>query len=140
VAALETRRGYLLALTAYERSRDPRALDESDYPRWRVRYLRTDPEGSLTRAARAAEAALRADRAAGGAALPPPARRQAFLLLATARNGLGDPNGEARALAAAAGHEPRRQELWLRLAEAYARAHRFSRAEAAMLRALKGGP
>jgi hypothetical protein len=43
---------------------------------------------------------------------------------------------EAQALAAATRHEPGATELWLRLANAYARARRFSQAEAAMTRAI----
>lgn len=141
VASLETRRGSLLALAAYERARRPHCMDDDlEYPVWRAHFLRTDPDGSLTRAERAARAALRAERDPRAEPLPVEARREAFLLLAAARKGLGDPLGEARALAAAVRYEPHQAELWLRLADAYARARRFSRAEAAMARALQAAP
>jgi predicted Zn-dependent protease len=152
VAGLETHRSSLLALMTYERQRNPQAMDgDTEYPRWRSQYLRQDPDRTLTRAARAAEAALRADGSAAGRRsvpgpaagsragrpLPLQARREAYLLLATAHKELGNPSAEVRALEAAARQEPHRSDLWLRLASAYARARRFSRAEAAMTRALR---
>lgn len=137
VAGMETRRCSTLALLVYERSRGPRQPDgDTEYPRWRADYLRQDPQHALTRAADAARSALHADGTGKGAPLPPGARREAYLLLAAAHKSLANPKAEAHALAAAASREPERIELWLRLADAYARARRFSRAEAAMARAM----
>jgi hypothetical protein len=123
VAALEMCRSGLLVLAAYE--------DQSptDYSAWRQALLRTDPDGGLQRAARAARAALQTR-------LDPHSRRQALLLLAAARARMGDHRGEALSLAEAAWHEPDRPELWLRLAEAWGRGRRFARAEAVRARGL----
>jgi hypothetical protein len=106
--------------------------DESydDYPGWRARFLRSDPERSLTRTSDAARAALRSP-------LDADAHRQALLLLAAARRGLADYRGEAAALSELARRSPDQPEYWMRLAEAYARGRRFARAEAAMGRGLK---
>jgi predicted Zn-dependent protease len=101
-----------------------------DYPGWRARFLRADPERALTRTSEAARAALRAP-------LDSDEQRQALLLLAAARRGLADYRGEAAALAELARRTPDQSDTWMRLAEAYARARRFARAEAAMGRGLR---
>jgi tetratricopeptide (TPR) repeat protein len=133
VASLEMRRGGLLALAAYEEECRQQVAFPDDasalLPRWRSRFLHADPGSALTRATEAARAALRAR-------LDAPARRQALLLLAGARAGLGNYAGEAAALAEAARREPEQAWLWLRLSEAYGRARRFAQAEAARGRGL----
>jgi tetratricopeptide (TPR) repeat protein len=129
VATLELNGCDLMAAQAYEeRQQNPThpADDEhNDYVRCRERFLQTDPDGSLTRAVRAAEAALRAG-------VDPESRQQALLLLATARRGLGEYPAEVEALREAAHREPHRAEIWWQLSKAYGRAHRFAQAEAAI--------
>lgn len=132
VASLEMHRANLIALRSYpgtEPEADAAAepAGRSDFL-WRQRFLRADPEGALSRAARAAECALRTD-------LDRPSRRRASLLLASARSALGDPLGEADALVAAVHREPDQARLWMLLAGAYRRAGRFAQAEAALRRA-----
>lgn len=138
VAVLEMRRSDLLALLAEEMqshaAAGSAAPESRENPQWRQHYLRGDPAGTLGRAAGAAEAALRAP-------LDSPSRRRALLLLASARAALGNYHGEVEALAEAAQREPGEATLWLRLAEAYGRAHQFARAAKARERglALLGG-
>jgi hypothetical protein len=131
LAGLEFNRAGLLALVAYE-TRPGVSQDGpgDDYLAWRERFLRGDPEGALTLTSQAARAALRSR-------LDPDERRLALLLLASALRGLADYHGEAAALAELARREPQEADYWLRLADAYARARRFARAEAAMGRGLK---
>jgi hypothetical protein len=125
VASLEMRRGDWLALLAEEtrsHTSDGATGPESRVnPQWRQYYLRGDPAGTLRRAAQAAEAALRV-------LLASPSRRRALLLLAATRAAQGNYHGEAEALAEAVRREPGEAWLWLRLSEAYGRAHRFARA------------
>jgi tetratricopeptide (TPR) repeat protein len=125
VASLEMRRGDWLALLAEEtrsHASDGATGPESRVnPQWRQYYLRGDPAGTLGRAAQAAEAALRV-------VLDSPSRSRALLLLAAARAAQGNYHGEAEALAEAVRREPGEARLWLRLSEAYGRAHRFARA------------
>jgi tetratricopeptide (TPR) repeat protein len=133
VASLEMRRSDLLALLTEEMqshtAAGTSAPESRVNPQWRQHYLRGDPAGTLGRAARAAEAALRAP-------LDPPSRRRALLLLAAARAARGNYHGEVEALAEAARREPGEATLWLRLSEAYGRAHQFARAAAARDRGL----
>jgi predicted Zn-dependent protease len=132
VASLEMRRSDLLALLTEEMQSPTTAgtAPESRVnPQWRQHFLRGDPAGTLGRAARAAEAALRAP-------LDPPSRRRALLLLAAARAARGNYHGEVEALAEAARLEPGDATLWLRLSEAYGRVHQFARAAAARDRGL----
>jgi predicted Zn-dependent protease len=137
VASLEMRRSDLLALLTEEMQSHTAAgtAPESRVnPQWRQHFLRGDPAGTLGRAARAAEAALRAP-------LDPPSRRRALLLLAAARAARGNYHGEVEALAEAARREPGEATLWLRLSEAYQRTHQFARAAEARERglSLQGG-
>jgi predicted Zn-dependent protease len=122
----------LIALQAYpgtegnaESHTDP--AEHSDFL-WRQRFLRSDPEGTLSRAAAAAERAL-------GTNLDRGIRRRGLLLLANARSALGDHAGEVAALADAVRREPHEAMLWMLLARAYREAGRFARAEAALRRA-----
>jgi hypothetical protein len=136
VAALEQLRANLLAATTYE-SQEP-DLGTSHYVQWRQRFLQSDPRGSVSRVAQAAEAALQAgEKDRSGQRLPASSRRQALLLLAWANATLGDDRSEAEALAEAVQYEPEEVPLWRRLAEAYGRARQFKRAEAAYTRMLE---
>jgi uncharacterized protein YjbI with pentapeptide repeats len=131
VASLEMHRANLIALRSYpgtgeEAGAHTDPAGRSDFL-WRQHFLRADPEGALSRAAEAAERALRTD-------LDRPSRRRALLLLASARSALGDPMGEAEALADAAYREPDQARLWMLLVGAYRRAGRFAKAEAALRR------
>lgn len=133
VASLEMRRSDLLALLM-EETQSPATDGTSGpegrvNPQWRQHFLRGDPVGSLRRSAQASEAALRAS-------LDPLSRRRALLLLSAARAALGNYRGEAEALAEAVRREPGESTLWLRLSEAYGRAHRFARAAEARERGL----
>jgi hypothetical protein len=132
VAQQETRRADLLARADYEAGRPgDKPLDEDDQARrqqHRQQFLRTDPDGALSRATQRLQSALRAG-------LDPLARRQALELLAATRAGLGDYRGEVAALARAVRFEPDEAPLWMRLAEACARARQFTRANAARERA-----
>lgn len=128
VAALELNWCDLMASRVYEEQQQnpthPADDEIDDYVRCREQFLQTDPDGSLTRAAQAAEAALRTR-------LDLESRQQALLLLATARRGLGEYPAEVEALREAAHREPHRAELWWQLSKAYSHAHRFAQAEAA---------
>jgi len=134
VATLELCRSRSLLLLEYEKMQARRAgaagMSAAEYRQWGERYLRTDPEGTLTRAAAAARAALKSE-------LDPSARRIALLALARAYNGLGNYRAETEALAQAAHLSPNDAPLWERLARAYALTRQFVRAEAAMTRALE---
>jgi tetratricopeptide (TPR) repeat protein len=133
VASLERRRVDLLALAAYEQ--EHRNLTEISEialaadPAWRQRFLRSDPERALTRAARTVESAL-------NGTLDTAARRHGLLVLAGLRADLGDHAREAEALQQAVYLEPDQPALWLRLAEAWGRTREFARAEAARAQAL----
>jgi hypothetical protein len=132
LAGMELNYVGILALVAYEATRSSGEAEEQhdDYLAWRAGFLRRDPQGGLTRTSEAARTALRSP-------LDTDAQRQALLLLAAARRGLADYHGEAAALAELARRDPDQADPWLRLAEAYGRARRFARADAAMGRGLR---
>jgi hypothetical protein len=133
VASLELRRAELLALVAYTARHGPDwrhvFKPPPDTAGWRARFLRGDPGGCLTRASDAARAAVACEQEV-------PGRLKALELLAAARSGLGDHEGEAEALDRAIREEPQNAALWLRLAEACGRARHLARAETARARAL----
>jgi hypothetical protein len=132
LAGMEMNYVGVLAIVAYEATLSSGDPDDrqDEYLAWRADFLRRDPQRGLSRTTEAARAALRAP-------LDPESQRQALLLLAAARRGLADYHGEAAALAELARRDPDQADSWLRLAEAYGRARRFARAEAAMGRGLK---
>lgn len=134
VASFELRRAELLAPVAYEARHGPdwRQLWRAppDTASWRAEFLRRDPDGCLTRAS---EAAL----AAAAQARDPARQLSALEVLASARAALGDVAGEVEALEGALRNAPENARLWMRLAEAYARAGQFARAEAARARGLE---
>jgi hypothetical protein len=133
VAFLEMQRARLLALLRREErgkaSLAPEEASPGGEERGQDSFPPADPGAALKGVAAAAEQALRRDLDVGS-------RRAALQLLATARTGLGDHAAAAVALGEAAREEPKNARLWLRLAEAHARARQFRHAQAAYAAAL----
>lgn len=132
VALLEMNRSNLLAVVAYEREgrSQPGTFEDEGphYVAWRNQFLHADHDGCLERASHATRVAL-------GLRLDLEMRREAFLILATIRAGLGDVLAEAGALAQAARCGANQPSLCVAAATAYARAGRFHQAYAVLRRA-----